>query len=103
MNIPELNDLLRQISENITRLDALKEQSAEVREAMAIQEALIKRLCEACREATPQVVPMPYPVYPYQVYPPGWPWFTYTSTGTGKPLPETYSCFNYVIEERGFS
>lgn len=92
MNIPELNDLLRQISRTITQLDDLKEQSEAVREAFAIQarqDALIARLTEKCKEATPQVVPVPYPVYPYQVYPYGPYWITSTSTGTGKPLPES--------------
>jgi len=93
MTIPDLNDLLREISETITTLDTLTEQSAEVREALAIQakqEALIKRLCEQCKEATAQVVPLPYPVYPYPANPwPGqYPWiYTHVNTGTAGKLP----------------
>ena len=70
----ELNDLLKQISENLLILEKLKERSEEAREALdlqAEQERLVKRLTDKCREATPQIVPMPYPVYP-----PGFPWVT---------------------------
>ena len=93
MTISDLNDLLRDISDTITKLDELKRQSKEVREALAIQakqEALVKRLCEEWKERTPQVVPMPYPVYPYPANPwPGPPWiYTHTTTGTSGKLPE---------------
>ena len=63
----EYQELLRQISETITRIDELREQSAEVREALALQakqEALVKRLQEQGKEIVPQIVPYPYPVYP---------------------------------------
>ena len=68
----ELNDLLKRISETITRLDELKEQSPDVREALALlakQEQLVKRLQEGCKEKTPHYIPYPVPAIS-----PDWTW-----------------------------
>ena len=77
-----LNDLLKQISETVMRLEQLRESSVEVREALALQaeqEQLVKRLQEQCKEQMPPIVPMPYPVYPampdWTYYPPRYDWW----------------------------
>jgi hypothetical protein len=68
--IPEL---VEAIGEKAQQLKELKAKSPEVAEALAIAEEhqrLLKLLEEKCSTpATPTIVPMPYPVYPIQVYP----------------------------------
>ena len=83
MELTELNEVLKQISEHVTRLEQLREESPEVREALSLmhqQEQLVKRLQEGCKEQMLQPVPYPYPVYPYPV--PMWQPTVITTTTT---------------------
>lgn len=66
-----LETLLAQIIDLKKRLDATKEQSPEIADALALSDqyhGLMNDLREMCNPtpAIPQVMPMPYPVQPWE-------------------------------------
>lgn len=94
-----IEEIIQQLGETFTRLNELREQSAEVREALMLlgrKEALAQRLQAQVKGAAPQPIPYPVPVYPYShpygIYPWGPPWvITSSSTDVthieGRRLP----------------
>lgn len=68
----KLEELITQIIDKKKRLDALREQSPEIAEALALADLYhgqMNDLREMCNPA-PQIMPMPYPVYPPPIWEP---------------------------------
>jgi hypothetical protein len=67
-----LETLLAQIIDHKQRLDAMREQSAEMSEALALSDeyhGLMQELREMC-SSKPAFVPLPYPIYPVPLWQP---------------------------------
>ena len=86
------SEQLERIIEKRKRLDELKARSPELEEAIRLAEdyqAEYLELLERCKQSQPQIVPMPYPVYPAQPVYPWQPTYKITmSSGTVHQLPE---------------